>query len=350
MELHSQQKTLDMHRGLFLIKYEASDDGHSPPSVQIEPEGGSESSVELILPPGIQDAVLWSPGATVVARANSSSRLRLVVSPTQPNGSTSARIQIIELSQDPSGARSAAANRPLDLSNLQFLGHVAGRGDVLADCDTWIAGPLAPSRIEGLAVQWPDKVPGFNLRYSVVTGGSRPTRGPMVETGTFAGTRGRALPLVGATFEISGSAAAGQQLVIDSIFLGSPQIRAIGQRVVIGGPTGREPLVGLRVRIDPMDRPIPVGAASGSARPQRSAPVQPAVPEPGVELVRPQHGSALVAQEELQPAAAHEQRPSSVTRERTSNGGADPAVKRTGRVRVFRSQNRKPSQTSPNPT
>ena len=287
----------------------------------------------------------------MVARANSSSRLRLLVSPTQPNGSTSARIQIIELSQDPGGARSAAASAPLNLSNLQFLGHVAGRGDVFADCDTWIAGPLAPSRIEGLAVQWPDKVPGFNLRYSVVTGGSRPTRGPMVEAGTFAGTRGRALPLIGVTFEISGSTAAGQQLVVDSIFLGSPQTRAVGQRVVIGGPTGREPLVGLRVRIDPMDRPIPVGGASASARLQPSAPVPRSASEPRVELAPPQRSSAPVAQEEHQPAAAHERRASSAaSRERTANGDAEPAVKRTGRVRVFRSQNRKPSQTSPNPT
>jgi hypothetical protein len=343
MELYSQQKTLDMHRGLFLIKYEASDDGHSPPSVQIEPEGGSEGSVELILPPGAQEAVLWSPGATVVARANSSARLRLVVSPTQPNGSTSARIQIIELHQDPGGVRTTASSGPLDLSNLKFLGHVAGRGDVFADCDTWIAGPLAPSRIEGLAVQWPDKMPGMNLRYSVVTGGPRPTRGPMVDAGTFAGTRGRALPLIGATFEISGSAAAGQQLVVDSIFLGSPQTRAVGQRVVIGGPTGREPLVGLRVRIEPMDRPIPVGAASASAQPEPSAPAQrqnPA-PEPDVELPSPQQSSAPVAHEKPQPATA---------REKVANGGAETAAKRTGRVRVFRSQNRKPSQTSPNPT
>jgi hypothetical protein len=347
MELYSQQKTLDMHRGLFLIKYEASDDGHAPPNVQIEAEAGSEGSVELILPPGAQEAVLWSPGATVVARANSSSRLRLVVSPTQPNGSTSARIQIIELSQDPAGARSVAPSGPLDLSNLKILGHVAGRGDVFADCDTWIAGPLAPSRIEGLTVQWPDKTPALNLRYSVVTGGPSPTRGPMVEAGTFAGTRGRALPLIGATFEIAGNAAAGQQLVVDSIFLGSPQTRAVGQRVVIGGPTGREPLVGLRVRIDPVDRPIPVGATSASARSQPSAPAQLSAPESDVP---PQQSSASDASEKLQPAAAQEQRPSPAMREKTANDSGEPAVKRTGRVRVFRSQNRKPSQTSPNPT
>jgi hypothetical protein len=343
MELYSQQKTLDMQRGLFLIKYEASDDAHSPPSVQIEPERGSEGSVELILPPGAQEAVLWSPGGTLVARATSASRLRLVVSPALPNGSTSARIQIIELQQDPGSARSVAS-APLDLSELKILGHVAGRGDVFADCDTWIAGPLAPSRIEGLAIQWPEKTPGLNLRYSVIAGGPRPNRGPMVEAGTFAGTRGRALPLVGATFEISGNAAAGQQLVVDSIFLGSPQMRGVGQRVDIGGPTGREPLVGLRVRIDPVDRPIAVGATSAS----RSQPSAPA-PQPDVQPTRLRQSAAPVAQEKLQPADAEEQRPSAAARERTTNS-AEPAAKRTGRVRVFRSQNRKPSQTSPNPT
>jgi hypothetical protein len=345
MALYSQQKTLDMHRGLFLIKYEASDEAHSPPSVQIEPEGGTDGSVELVLPPGVHEAVLWSPGATVVARANTSTRLRLVVSPTQPNGSTSARIQIIELHQDPAGLRNAASSGPLDLSNLQFLGHVAGRGDVFADCNTWIAGPLVPSRIEGFAVQWPDKAAGFNLRYSVVTGGPRPTRGPMVETGTFAGTRGRALPLVGATFEISGSVAAGQQLVVDSIFLGSPQTRAVGPRVVLSGPTGREPLVGLRIRIDPTDRPITVGATSSSVhqQPSASAPLQDPAPEPEVQPASLRQSSAPVAQEKPQPAPA-------AAREKATHGSAETAAKRTGRVRVFRSQNRKPSQTSPNPT
>ena len=118
---------------------------------------------------------------------------------------------------------------PLDLSNFRVLGHVAGQGDVVVDANNWIAGPLAPSRIEGIAVQWPDKLPDLLLRYSVAVAGPRPTMGPLLEAGNFAGTRGRALPLVGATFELSGSAAHGQQLVVDSVFLGSPQLRAVGQ-------------------------------------------------------------------------------------------------------------------------
>ena len=51
MEQNSQQKTLGMERGLFLIKYESSDNADSPPSVAFSAEQGSEGAVELILPP-----------------------------------------------------------------------------------------------------------------------------------------------------------------------------------------------------------------------------------------------------------------------------------------------------------
>jgi hypothetical protein len=73
---------------------------------------------------------------------------------------------------------------------------------------------------------------------------------PLVPTGTFAGTRGRALPLVGAILELTGPQAAKHQLEVDALFLGSPQVRMTGQRVVLSGPTGREPLVGVRIQLE----------------------------------------------------------------------------------------------------
>jgi len=38
--------------------------------------------------------------------------------------------------------------------------------------------------------------------------------------------------------------------------MGSPVMRAKGQRVVLKGPTGREPLVGLRVDINQLDSAV----------------------------------------------------------------------------------------------
>jgi hypothetical protein len=78
----------------------------------------------------------------------------------------------------------------------------------------------------------------------------------MLEAGTFAGTRGAALPLVGAILEITGPGVDGVRLVVDALFLGSPRMTVTGQRVVLSGPTGREPMVGIRVRMELINRAV----------------------------------------------------------------------------------------------
>jgi hypothetical protein len=252
----SQQKILEMEKGLFLIKYESSESTDLPPRVAIAAEQGSENTVELIVPPDVEQPILWSPGASVVARAKQKCRLRVIVTAAEPNGSTAARVQVLPLSVDPGSVKERQlAAAQLDLSEFKVVGHVAGRGDVTADADDWVAGPLAPSRIEGIAIQWPGKPRDLLLRYAVTVGGSRPVMGQFVEAGAFAGTKGNALPLVGVTIEIDGLGALGRQLTVESIFLGSPPTKIVGRRVVLAGPTGREPLVGLRVRIEPEANP-----------------------------------------------------------------------------------------------
>jgi hypothetical protein len=73
--------------------------------------------------------------------------------------------------------------------------------------------------------------------------------GRLVAVGSFAGTRGRAMPLTGIVLELSGPDASHYQLEVEALFLGSPIKRAVGQRVLLSGPTGREPLVGLRLAL-----------------------------------------------------------------------------------------------------
>jgi hypothetical protein len=58
------------------------------------------------------------------------------------------------------------------------------------------------------------------------------------------------LALVGVLIELSGAAASKYELAVDAVFLGSQATSAHGQKVVLSGPTGREPLVGLRLRIE----------------------------------------------------------------------------------------------------
>jgi hypothetical protein len=131
-----------------------------------------------------------------------------------------------------------------------LLGHVAGIGDVVVGPNAWIAGPAAPSRIEGLALEWPDKPADLNMRYAVQLANAQAGSARMVPLGTFAGTRGRALPLIGVVLEMDGNPEL--QFSAEAIFLSAPTLRAIGRRVVLSGPTGREPLVGLRVAVERM--------------------------------------------------------------------------------------------------
>jgi hypothetical protein len=149
--------------------------------------------------------------------------------------------------------------------SLQLLGHIAGIGDVVVGPNAWIAGPSSPSRIEGFALEWPDKPAGIDIRYAVQFANAQPGSSKMVTLGTFAGSRGRALALTGVVLELIGSD--DLQFSTEAIFLSAPTLRAIGRRVVLSGPTGRETLVGLRVTVEPV---ASVSAAENPVTPAQS--------------------------------------------------------------------------------
>ena len=129
---------------------------------------------------------------------------------------------------------------------------------------------MAPSRIEGISIEWPGKPDDLDIYYAVKTPKPQTASGRKMAVGSFAGTRGKAMPLVGLILELSGPAAAEFQLAVEAIFLGSPATRITGKQVVASGPTGREPLVGLRLSVENVAataRPQPKPAAAKSAQP-----------------------------------------------------------------------------------
>jgi len=221
--------------------------------VKVSADPTSDQDVSFILYPDESEPVLWQPDTCLVVRATASAKLAVQVVPTQEGGSTAATVRIEPLNQGKAAAPPHGDKPEYRTSNssgaFRLLGHLTGRGDVLADADEWLAGPAAPSRIEGISLAWPNKPSDLKIRYAVKTARPQPISGQAVELGSFAGTRGKAMPIVGLMFEISGAAAERYQLSIETIFLGSPSTRTTGSRVVVYGPTGREPLVGLRVKL-----------------------------------------------------------------------------------------------------
>jgi hypothetical protein len=82
-------------------------------------------------------------------------------------------------------------------------------------------------------------------------------------------------------FELSGEASSDYRLCVEAGFLASPIIREIGKRVVLSGPTGREPLVGLRMNLELANRDLARKGNRGS--PSRSLPLPPATPHQSAE-------------------------------------------------------------------
>jgi hypothetical protein len=248
------QKVVDLDRGLFLVNYKSAEDSSAPPKIALSAIEGHERNIEFILHPDATEPSLWRPNSALIVRANASARLQIEVLPTRAGGSRAASISIepIQSGELASGTRTmghqSEVARALNTDAFKLLAHVAGIGDVVVGPNAWIGGPAAPSRIEGLALEWPGKPADLDIRYAVQLANAQAGSARMVSFGTFAGTRGRALPLTGVVLQMDGNSEL--QFSAEAIFLSAPSLRAVGRRVVLSGPTGREPLVGIRVAVE----------------------------------------------------------------------------------------------------
>jgi hypothetical protein len=271
MQRIKQSRVVNVERGLLLVRYATADNESRPPQVRVLVNPKYQKNIELVLSPDHDDAVLWRPGSCLVVRASKPGQLLVEVVPIGNDGSTAATVQIETLSQGEVAAIRREPTAEVDFGRLSLLGHVAGSGDVHARADEWIAGPEAPARIEGLSIDWPGKPDDLDIRYSVKLARPHPASGRITELGGYAGTRGLALPIVGLTVELAGPGASDFQLSAETAFLGAPLTRTSGKQVAISGPTGREPLVGFRLRLDETSMPLqpqlpPVTKAKSSGR------------------------------------------------------------------------------------
>jgi hypothetical protein len=251
-----RQKSFTLPRGIFVLRYEEAGDRHAPPSVSVTCEPGRNAA---ILHPDSSQAVLSRPGTGIVIHAKAEGTVVLEIFSEFANGSLEATLKCEPINQvldtkDGNSARSGAAysakeQRPSANYEISVLGHVARLGDTMVAANEWLAGPSAPSRIEGLEIHWPRKPRDAELTYGVRLAGDRPETFRSSDEDAFVGTRGRAVPIIGAYFELSGSVAKTHQLVVESLFLSGTPRRQSGAKVKISGPTGQEPLVGLRLMV-----------------------------------------------------------------------------------------------------
>jgi hypothetical protein len=291
----SQRKEVELNRGLFVVQYKSAEDKDAPPLVKVSAAPGHERHLQITTHPDSDPNTLWHPDTSLVVRASGTAVLHIEVIPARANSSRVAAVKIEPITQGTAiNSADLIDSPPIDLQAIRILGHVAGLGDVVVSADQWIAGPSAPSRIEGLAIEWPNQN-DLQLRYAVKSGSQT---GKMTEAGGFAGTRGRAQPLTGLILELSGERSSSCRLTADAIFLNSPTMRVTGKSVVLSGPTGREPLVGLRLSVEPIEKQADIHSPSLS--PQKAI----AATAPAHSLVKaPAAGRVKVFRSRVKQAA-----------------------------------------------
>jgi hypothetical protein len=255
-EERTNVEVISVAAGLSVLRYISAEDTAVPPKVRVDPRSEGRR-LNFVSVPGEAEHVLRAPGAAIVLIAESESEIAVTIirepqaRPAAVNlhlehlaGATSSRTR-----EAPRVGGSVGTSR-WQPSQVSIIGHVARRGDVRVASGEWLGGPEFPIRIEGLEIRWPD-IPGdLQLEYSVVIGGNTLRKLPACRVNEFAGTQGRAAPLVGLTMVLSGDAKYSYRLRADCLFLGTQIISQTGQRVILSGPTGREPLVGLRLWIE----------------------------------------------------------------------------------------------------
>jgi hypothetical protein len=263
------QRSMRVSAGLFVLRYVSSSaEGKAPTVVVYSDEG---SGVEIVTHDRSETGVMASPGEAVVVRASHTSSLMVKIYSATGDSGNHAHLVFERVSATGLGAASLNASLAEPATYLdglagrfEILAHVARRGDVLAADGEWICGPHLPMAIEGIQIRWPGRPAGADISVSatqLVRGRSQPL--PQAPVGEFVGSRGKAIPLAGITLSMSAALAARHVFECEALFLGTQVVRRSGALVELSGPTGLEPLVGLRIGIMPAIRS---NAAADAAR------------------------------------------------------------------------------------
>jgi hypothetical protein len=276
--------TAQVGRGLHVLRYVAGAVSGPSPMAIVRPAAGCESSIQVVSAPGAAPGSLSHPGDCLVVRAERPGELsiRLIRPDLNVSFEASFRLELLFAGEAvPVAARpSLESAHPEEIESgagLRLCAHVARRGDVVVPAAQWVAGPGAPAAIEGVEIR--GSLPaGLGVEMQALAPTSPPRWLDWSPTGSLAGTRGRAMPLVGLRIRLVGPSAERFQIKADALFLGSAIVAREGREVELVGSGGVDPLVGLRLGL------APLGFSSTEAfNPARHAPAESVAREQRVE-------------------------------------------------------------------
>jgi hypothetical protein len=251
MTMRQRQSLIDIETGLHVLRYVSAARGSAGPVVNVAVAPGPTRGIEVISAPGYPPGIMSTVGDCLVIRSERPAKLQISVQSRMDGGSLDARFELETLMLTPVDLRPSApvvalTDRASMGGSLRVLAHVSRRGDVWAESGEWIGGPDAPLPIEGIALH-PNGQAGMGLECQVLTGIRQPRWSGWVPAGAFAGSRGKASPLLGLRLRCNGSHGA---IRADALFLGAAIQSRAGREIELTGMSGREPLVGLALKLE----------------------------------------------------------------------------------------------------
>jgi hypothetical protein len=246
--------TMVVGAGLYILRY-VSAKAAAPRcpfvTVKIPPRNGR--GISLISVPHSAHDSLAAPGDCIVVRAENAGALNLTISAADPDTSLDAEFRLERIVTVNEAIDQKRAGAQATRSEIEIVAHVSRRGDVFAGPGEWICGPDLPMPIEGIQIDWPNKPADVELEYTVAVSRSNQKRVLGGVAGDFAGSRGKSTPIVGLDLALKGPGASRYQLRADALVFGGAVTSKRGNELSFAGPTGREPLVGLRLAAVPAD-------------------------------------------------------------------------------------------------
>ncbi len=277
----TQTLVLNVTEGLYVLRYLGGADPRSAPAAIVKLPATESADADIITAPGLDTGEMPGPGSNVVILVRRSGPIEVVVEASDRNQSLEARFSLDLLAPALVKMRPEAESRTRLSSNMlpkatvstaeagqsgliALFAHVARRGDIAADEEGWVAGPNAPSAIEGIEVACSRTDLGIAVQYRNV---SNPNRwSDWQSPGRFVGTRQKASPLTGLRLKVVGAASQGFELEGEALFLGSPTLLGRGHDLEFVSAGGLDPLVGLKLRLVQLSTAVAIPDARKAPR------------------------------------------------------------------------------------
>ncbi|MFO1151922.1 MAG: hypothetical protein U1E62_26385 [Alsobacter sp.] len=245
---------LPVKKGLHVLRYVSATDMVRPPRVLVAGKPGASEGLSFLFSPDAAENTLARFDECVAIRATHPAVV-MVTSMADPQ-CVSTEIELKLESLDRTEARATpdlAAPAPAANASSRFAleGHVQKIGDTRAGASGWLGSATGADRIECFAVSWNESIKGVRLNY----GCEMPGRGRQIARipGQVVGTKGQSTAISRIFFELTGAQATDFEFVVTAAFRGAPPRTVTGQKVELAGPTGQEPLTGLKVDLRERD-------------------------------------------------------------------------------------------------